>query len=82
MNIVVYGAGAIGGYLGGRLALAGHRVTLVTRPAAAEALSAAGLHITQDGVTEIAPLRAVGRLADAFDGPPPPSGRSASWPAG
>ncbi len=71
MNIVVYGAGAIGGYLGGRLALAGHRVTLVTRPAAAEALSAAGLHITQDGVTKIAPLRAVGRLADAFDGPPP-----------
>ena len=71
MDIVVYGAGAIGGYLGGRLALAGHAVTLVTRPAAAEALNAGGLSITQDGQTQVAPLRAVGRLAEAFDGPPP-----------
>ena len=71
MEILVYGAGAIGGYLGGRLALAGHAVTLVTRPAAAEALNADGLSITQDGQTQIAPVRAVGRLAEAFDGPPP-----------
>lgn len=71
MEIVVYGAGAIGGYLGGRLALAGHAVTLVTRPAAAEALNAGGLTIAQDGQTETAPVRAVGRLAEAFAGPPP-----------
>ena len=71
MNVVVYGAGAIGGYLGGRLALAGHRVTLVTRPAVAATLNAAGLRITQDGATETAQLRAVGRLAEAFDGPWP-----------
>ena len=71
MNVVVIGAGAIGGYLGGRLALAGHWVTLVDRPATAAALNANGLTITQDGMTEVAPLRAVGRLAEAFDGPPP-----------
>lgn len=71
MEIVIYGAGAIGGYLGGRLALAGHSVTLVDRPAQAVLLNAGGLRITQDGVTEVAPVRAVGRLADAFDGPPP-----------
>lgn len=71
MNVVVYGAGAIGGYLGGRLALAGHRVTLVTRPAVAATLNAVGLRITQDGATETAQLRAVGRLAEAFDGPWP-----------
>jgi len=71
MNVVVFGAGAIGGYLGGRLALAGHRVTLVTRPAAAAAVNAGGLSITQDGATEIAPVRAAGQLAAAFDGPPP-----------
>jgi 2-dehydropantoate 2-reductase len=71
MNVVVFGAGAIGGYLGGRLALAGHRVTLVDRPATATAINANGLTITQSGATQIAPLRAVGRLAEAFDGPPP-----------
>ncbi len=71
MEIVVYGAGAIGGYLGGRLALAGHAVTLVARPAAAESLNANGLTITQDGQMQIAPVRAVSRLAEAFDGPPP-----------
>ncbi len=36
MRIGVYGAGAIGGYLGVRLAAAGHRVTLLGRPWLAE----------------------------------------------
>ncbi len=71
MEIVVYGAGAVGGYLGGRLALAGHRVTLVVRPAAAAALNAGGLLITEAGATRVAPVRAVDRLAAAFDGPEP-----------
>lgn len=71
MEIVVYGAGAIGGYLGGRLALAGHRVALITRPAVAEAIGVGGLHITQDGQTEIAPVRAISRLSEALDGHQP-----------
>ena len=71
MELLVYGAGAVGGYLGGRLALAGHRVTLVARPAAAAALNAGGLLITEDGATRAAPLRAVERLEAALDGPAP-----------
>ncbi|MEW5987388.1 MAG: ketopantoate reductase family protein [Chloroflexota bacterium] len=49
MNILVYGAGAVGGYLGGRLAQVGHQVTLVVRPAAAEAIRGQGLSITEAG---------------------------------
>lgn len=43
MKILVYGAGAIGGFLGGRLTLAGEDVTLVTRGAQYEALATRGL---------------------------------------
>lgn len=66
MDVLVYGAGAVGGYLGGRLALAGHRVTLVLRPAAAAAIAANGLLISQEGRTERAPVRAAGDLPAAF----------------
>lgn len=65
MEIVVYGAGAIGGFLGGRLALAGHRVTLVDRPATAEAIDREGLRLVAEGKVEVAPVRAVGSLAEA-----------------
>lgn len=51
MEILVYGAGAVGGYLGGKLALAGRRVTLVARPDTAEAINRDGLHITEDNRT-------------------------------
>ena len=40
MNFLILGAGAIGIYIGGRLAEAGHGVTFIARPAAAEALRA------------------------------------------
>lgn len=49
MNILVYGAGAVGGYLGGRLAQVGHQVTLVARPPVVEAIRAQGLSITEGG---------------------------------
>ena len=71
MKVVVYGAGAIGGYLGGQLALAGHDVTLVTRPATAAAIAAGGLLITQAGATRVAPVRAVARLEEALAGATP-----------
>jgi ketopantoate reductase len=31
MEILVFGAGAVGGYLGARLAYRGHNVTLISR---------------------------------------------------
>ena len=46
MNIIVLGAGAIGCYVGGRLAAAGERVTLVGRPRTTEPLALGGLTVT------------------------------------
>jgi 2-dehydropantoate 2-reductase len=45
LHIVVIGAGAIGGWVGGRLALAGHAVTLVGRQRLADAVAAGGLRL-------------------------------------
>lgn len=45
-SIVVAGAGSIGCYAGGCLALAGRPVTLLARPRIAEALAGRGMHIT------------------------------------
>ncbi len=45
MNILVMGAGALGGYFGGRLAGAGHNVTFVARGAHLEAMRKNGLKI-------------------------------------
>jgi 2-dehydropantoate 2-reductase len=46
MNIIVLGAGAIGCYVGGRLAAAGEHVTLVGRPRTIEPLALSGLTVT------------------------------------
>jgi 2-dehydropantoate 2-reductase len=46
MNIIVLGAGAIGCYVGGRLAAAGEHVTLVGRPRTTEPLALSGLTVT------------------------------------
>src|SRR5262245_50452037 len=46
MRFLVVGAGATGGYFGGRLLEAGLDVTFLVRPARAERLAAAGLTIT------------------------------------
>lgn len=45
MRFVVYGAGAVGGVVGGRLAQHGHEVALVARGAHAEALRSGGLRL-------------------------------------
>lgn len=45
MRILILGAGATGGYFGGRLAQSGADVTFLVRPARAERLAAAGLTI-------------------------------------
>jgi 2-dehydropantoate 2-reductase len=46
MRILVVGAGAVGGYFGGRLAQAGKDVTFLVRAPHAESLRTQGLHIT------------------------------------
>ena len=49
MNILVVGAGALGGYFGGRLVEAGRNVTFLVRPRRLEQLQASGgLHIKSD----------------------------------
>src|ERR1700744_4729740 len=45
MRILVLGAGAVGGYFGGRLAEAGRDVTFLVRPARAGLLAQTGLRI-------------------------------------
>lgn len=46
MRFLVVGAGATGGYFGGRMLEAGCDVTFLVRPARAEKLTANGLAIT------------------------------------
>ena len=45
LKILSFGAGAIGTYIGGSLALSGHEVVFVERPDVVEALSARGLRL-------------------------------------
>jgi 2-dehydropantoate 2-reductase len=55
MKICIVGAGAIGGYLGAKLSLAGESVTLIARGAHLEAIKAKGLKlILEDGSAHIA----------------------------
>jgi 2-dehydropantoate 2-reductase len=67
MKIAVVGAGAIGGYLGAKLALAGEDVTFIARRRNLEAINANGFRlILEDGREEhAANVRAVERYADA-----------------
>lgn len=67
MRLCVYGAGAIGGFLAARLALAGHDVTAVARGAHLEAIRNGGLTLVgSDGRVEKAALR--GASADEVGG--------------
>ncbi len=47
MDVLVFGAGAVGGYLGTRLAHAGHKVTLISRRPTAEAIKRLGITIVE-----------------------------------
>jgi 2-dehydropantoate 2-reductase len=56
MKIAVVGAGAIGGYLGAKLALAGEEVTFIARNRNLEAINANGFRlILEDGSEQHAP---------------------------
>ena len=67
MKFAVVGAGAIGGYLGAKLALAGEEVTFIARNRNLEAIRAHGFKlILEDGSEEYAPsAKAVQHMADA-----------------
>ena len=59
MKFAVVGAGSIGGYLGARLALAGHDVTFIARGANLAAIKQNGFKlIEEDGSEHIAPAKA------------------------
>ena len=64
MNYVVFGAGAIGGVVGGRLSQAGFEVTLIARGAHLDALQARGLRIDSPAGTELVSPATVGRAGD------------------
>ncbi len=57
MKVCVYGAGAIGGYVGGSLAAAGQAVTFIVRPSAAAQWRANGLRLEVAGAGPAQPLR-------------------------
>jgi 2-dehydropantoate 2-reductase len=67
MRILIYGAGAVGGYIGGHLTQAGEEVVLLTRPAAAEAIAMRGLQLySMDGEHRHVRVRAVTSAEAAF----------------
>jgi 2-dehydropantoate 2-reductase len=67
MKIAVVGAGAIGGYLGARLAAAGHEVTFIARGANLAAIRANGLRLIEEDGKDIraTTARAVEKPAEA-----------------
>lgn len=64
MKVCIYGAGAIGGWIGVRLARAGCEVSVVARGATLAALQAHGLRLQSGGETLAAPVRASASPAD------------------
>ena len=70
MRILVVGAGAIGGYFGGRMLQAGRDVTFLVRPRRAAELAAAGLVIKSpngDVTLKDPPVVQADKLSDKFD---------------
>jgi 2-dehydropantoate 2-reductase len=65
MRICIFGAGAIGGFLGAELALAGEDVTLIARGPHLAAMQANGLRLIRDGRERVAEVRCFENAADA-----------------
>lgn len=66
MDILVFGAGSVGGYLGGKLANAGHQVTLVARDLVATSIQEHGLSIIENGKRTTSQPAVVTSLRQAF----------------
>lgn len=56
-KVCIYGAGAIGGWIGARLAAAGCRVSVVARGATLEALQRHGLRLRENSVESVWPVQ-------------------------
>jgi 2-dehydropantoate 2-reductase len=72
MRLLIFGAGAIGGYVGGSLAAAGHAVTFLARPELAGLLRARGLSFQPAPAAApliLRRLEAAASLAEALAGP-------------
>src|SRR5579862_3478332 len=69
MRILVLGAGAIGGYFGGRLLEAGRDVTFLVRPRRAAQLAAAGIVVTSPygDIARVAPHVMTEQITQPFD---------------
>jgi 2-dehydropantoate 2-reductase len=70
MRVLVVGAGAIGGYFGGRMLEAGRDVTFLVRPRRAAELASAGLVIKSpngDAILKNPPTVQAGKLSEKFD---------------
>src|SRR4029077_17330710 len=70
MRVLVVGAGAIGGYFGGRMLQAGRDVTFLVRPRRAAELASAGLVIKSpngDVTLTAPPIVQADRLDKTFD---------------
>lgn len=66
MNILIFGAGAVGGYLGAKLIQAGHQVTLIARGAAAEAIAINGLTVIEGAEQIVTQPKTVESLRQAM----------------
>ncbi|MHB8463300.1 MAG: ketopantoate reductase family protein [Acidimicrobiales bacterium] len=69
MRFVVYGAGAIGGVIGGRLHEHGHDVVLIARGAHYEAIRDEGLRVESPDASVVLRIPVVGHPAEASLGP-------------
>lgn len=65
MKIAVFGAGAIGGYIGAKLALAGVDVTLIARGPHLEAMRTQGLRLIEGETDRVSHPRAIADARDA-----------------
>ncbi|MAT97640.1 MAG: hypothetical protein CL608_10895 [Anaerolineaceae bacterium] len=66
MDILIYGAGAVGGYLGARLAQQKHNVTLITRDVMAQLIGETGLEVTEGNRRVVTRPQAATSVAQAF----------------
>src|SRR5580698_5604238 len=65
MNIIIIGAGAIGGHIAAKLAAAGERVKIVARGEHLKAIRERGLKLKENGEEIVARVQATDRIADA-----------------
>src|SRR5687768_7572797 len=57
MKVCIYGAGAIGGWIGAKLAWAGCQVSVVSRGATLQALQEHGIRLQEGSETLVAPVQ-------------------------